>query len=173
MAKFKLMLVAFAVAMFAASRVSLAARGPDCTGGEPGGGPQNAISGTYTMSFIGSLAGFEGDYPIAGSGSVTVDGKGNVTGGVIRCNFHDLEWTSPITGGCYTINTDLTGFMTIRTSENVCERDPGGVDLQLAVSYAGNQFQFSSDASGANSSTGGDFPLSGTANKLVPIIPVP
>jgi len=63
--------------------------------------------------------------------------------------------------------------MAISTDDNdVCDEEPG-VDLQLAISFAGNQFQFSSDASETNSDTGAEIPFSGTANRLTPSLNVP
>jgi hypothetical protein len=168
MLKFRVMLVALAATVFAVGQVGVARAQPNCTNTSPGGGSKAIISGTYTINFLGSEWNDSGDAPLAGSGSVTVDGKGDVTGGVIRCNQFDNEWTSTITGGCYTINRDGTGFMAILTGESdVCDEDPG-VDLQLAVSFAGNQFQFSSDGSKDNSDTGAEDPFAGTANRVTP-----
>ena len=196
MLKLGVMLVALAATVFAVGQVGVA-RAFTCVDSAPGGGSPAIISGTYTINFLGSSRDDSGDSPLAGSGSVTVDGKGDVTGGVIRCNQFDNEWTSPITGGCYTVNTDGTAFMTIQTSTSegssgVCNFEDG-VDLQLAISFAGNQFQFSSDGSGGgeecvstvggeeclqtvmiepldvgNFDTGAEDPFAGTANRLTP-----
>jgi hypothetical protein len=185
MLKFRVMLVALAATVFAVGQVGVA-RAFTCVDSAPGGGSPAIISGTYTINFLGSEYDDSGDAPLAGSGSVTVDGKGDVTGGVIRCNQFDSEWTSPITGGCYTVNTDGTAFMTITTNSEdngVCDF-ADGVDLQLAISFAGNQFQFSSDGSfGSDESvaammiepldvgnfdTGAEDPFAGTANRLTP-----
>jgi hypothetical protein len=173
MLKFRVMLVALAATVFAVGQAGVA-RALDCVDSAPGGGSKAILSGTYTMNFLGGLALVDGDFPTAGSGSVTVDGKGDVTGGVIRCNTEGLEVTSPITGGCYTVNRDGTAFMTISTSSSVCvSAGLDGVDLQLAISFAGNQFQFSSDGSDANFDTGANIPFAGTANRLTPSLNVP
>jgi hypothetical protein len=76
--------------------------------------------------------------------------------------------------------------MTIATNnteeDDICGDFDEGVDLQLAISFAGNQFQFSSDASGSDSvetvmieplddgnfGTGAEIPFAGTANRLTP-----
>jgi hypothetical protein len=174
MLKFRVMLVALAATVFAVGQVGVA-RALNCTNSAPGGGSKAILSGTYTLNFLGSAWDEDGDVPVAGSGSVTLDGKGDVTGGVIRCNFDRDEIISPVTGGCYTVNTDGTAFMTIATGSDVCdeEEEKAGVDLQLAISFAGNQFQFSSDASDTNFNTGADVPFSGTANRLTPSLNVP
>ena len=87
-----------------------------------------------------------------------------MTGGIIRCN-QDGQFNTPITGGCYTINSDGTGFIAITTSLAVCGKYDG-VDLQIAVSQPyGVQFQFSSDGNDVNSETGFHDAFSGTANR--------
>jgi len=164
--------VALAATALAVGQVGVA-RATNCTDrGEFGGGSPAIISGTYTINFLGSESDESGNYPVAGSGSVKVDGKGNVTGGVIRCNYDFAEYTSTIVGGCYTTDTDGTAFMAITTSDEegasgVCNFDDG-VDLQLAISYGGGQFQFSSDGSDDNTDTGYYIPFAGTANRLGP-----
>jgi len=166
MVKFRAMLVALAATAVFAAQVGVA-RATNCGSGTAS---KAILSGTYTLNFLGNNV--TGVSPLAGSGSVTLDGKGDVTGGVIRCNQFsssnpDDENDATITGGCYTINFDGTGFMAITTTDPVCGKDPG-VDLQLAISFAGNQFQFSSDGSEDNSDTGESDPFSGTANRLTP-----
>ena len=174
MIKFRVMLMALAAAVLAVGQVGVARAQLDCVDSAPGGGSKAILSGTYTLNFLGSAWDEDGDVPVAGSGSVTLDGKGDVTGGVIRCNFDRDEIISPVTGGCYTVNRDGTAFMTISTSSSVCvSAGLDGVDLQLAISFAGNQFQFSSDASDTNFNTGADVPFSGTANRLTPSLNVP
>lgn len=163
MSKFKVMLVALAAGVFVAGQVGVAkAATLVCTSGGDDAGPTGQLNGTYNFSFLGSN--IDSNSPLAGSGSVTLDGKGNVTGGVIRCNQAGAENVTPITGGCYTINSDGTGFMAIVTTTLVCGKD-NGVDLQLAVGTAGKQFQFSSDGGIVNSKTGWSDELSGTANR--------
>jgi hypothetical protein len=87
MIKFRVMLMALAAAVLAVGQVGVARAQLDCVDSAPGGGSKAILSGTYTLNFLGSEFDRSGNFPIAGSGSVTVDGKGNVTGGVIRCNF--------------------------------------------------------------------------------------
>ena len=163
MRKFRVMLVALAAtAVIAAGQVGVAQAVLICTGGGDEAGSPATLAGTYTFTFLGNN--INAVSPLAGSGSVTLNGNGKVTGGIIRCNQAGEEWKSPITGGCYTINSDGTGFIAITTSVVVCGKDDG-VDLQIAVSQPyGVQFQFSSDGGIVNSQTGWSDPFSGTAN---------
>ena len=163
MFKFKAMLVAFVAGVFAAGQIGVARATLSCGSGTAS---KKDLKGTYTFNFSGTETEEDGYYPLAASGSVTLDGKGNVTGGVINCNIYEEEYTSTINGGCYTINSDDTGFMTITTTgDDVCDYDTG-VDLQLAISNgSGSQFQFSSDGSDTNFDTGAGDPFTGTANK--------
>ena len=163
MFKFKAMLVAFVAGVFAAGQIGVARATLSCGSGTAS---KKNLKGNYTLNFSGTEYDEDGDYPFAASGSVTLDGKGNVTGGVINCNIYEEEYTSTINGGCYTINSDDTGFMTITTTgDDVCDYDTG-VDLQLAISNgSGSQFQFSSDASYTNFETGEFEVFAGTANR--------
>jgi hypothetical protein len=143
-----------------------------CTNGGDGAGSKAILAGTYTFSFLGNNV--TGVSPLAGSGSVTLNGGGGVLGGVIRCN-QDAEWDSPITGGCYSINSDGTGWLAITTSSVVCGKHDG-VDLQLAIvpfinGLIGSEFQFSSDGNSVNSATGFSDAFSGTAFLQIPIFP--
>ncbi len=163
MRKFRVMLVALAATVvIAAGQVGVAQAVLICTGGGDEAGSPATLAGTYTFSFFG--ANVTNVSPLAASGSVTLNGNGKVTGGVIRCN-QDGQFNSPITFGCYTINSDGTGFMAIMTSALVCGKY-AGVDLDIAVSQPyGIQFQFSSDANDVNSVTGFHDTFSGTANR--------
>jgi hypothetical protein len=179
MLKFRVMLVALAAtAVIAAGQVGVAQASPPppvliCTGGGlvPGddAGSPATLAGTYTFNFLG--ANVTGVPPIAGTGSVTLNGNGKVTGGVIRCNQDNTEWDARITGGCYTINSDGTGFIAIVEQYLFCGTSNGaghfdGVDLQIAVSQPGGvQFHFSSDGNAVNSETGRSDVFSGTANR--------
>jgi hypothetical protein len=168
MFKFRVMLMALAAtAVIAAGQVGVAQASPVpvliCTGGGDKAGSPATLAGTYTFTFSGAHVTTLS--PLAATGSVTLNGNGKVTGGVIRCNQDRQEWDAPITGGCYTINSDGTGFMAITTSAIVCD-ESFGVDLQIAVSQPGGvQFQFSSDGNIVNSPTGFDDAFSGTANR--------
>ncbi len=165
MRKFRVMLVALAATVvIAAGQVGVAQAVllQFCTGGGDEAGSPATLAGTYTFSFFG--ANVTNVSPLAGSGSVTLNGNGKVTGGIIRCN-QDGQINTPITGGCYTINSDGTGFIAITTSLAVCGKYDG-VDLQIAVSQPyGVQFQFSSDGNDVNSETGFHDAFSGTANR--------
>ncbi len=163
MRKFRVMLVALAATVvIAAGQVGVAQAVLICTGGGDEAGSPATLAGTYTFSFFG--ANVTNVSPLAASGSVTLNGNGKVTGGVIRCN-QDGQFNSPITFGCYTINSDGTGFMAIMTSALVCGKY-AGVDLDIAVSQPyGIQFQFSSDANDVNYETGFHDTFSGTANR--------
>jgi hypothetical protein len=162
MFKFKAMLVAFVAGVFAAGQIGVARATLNCGSGTAS---KKNLKGNYTLNFSGTEYDEDGDYPFAASGSVTLDGKGNVTGGVINCNIYEEEYTSIINGGCYTVNSDDTGFMTITTTSDICDWYEG-VDLHLAISNgSGSQFQFSSDGSDTNFETGEFEVFAGTANK--------
>ncbi|MGC2209159.1 MAG: hypothetical protein WA532_03510 [Candidatus Korobacteraceae bacterium] len=165
MFKFRVMLVALAAtAVIAAGQVGVAQASPvlHCTNGGDEAGSPGTLAGTYTFSFFGAYT--TGVPPIAGTGSVTLNGNGKVTGGIIRCNQY-TQYNTPITGGCYTINSDGTGFIAITTALPVCHQFDG-VDLGIAVSQPGGvQFQFSSDGGLVNSDTGYYDVFSGTANR--------
>src|SRR5208282_441237 len=154
MFKFRVMLMALAAtAVIAASQVGVAQAVVVliCADGGNEAGSPATLAGTYTFTFSG--ANVTNATPLAASGSVTLNGNGKVTGGIINCN-QDGQWNTPITGGCYTINSDGTGFIAITTSLAVCGKYDGA-DLQIAVSQPyGVQFQFSSDANDVNSETG-------------------
>ncbi len=178
MLKFRIMLMALAAtAVVAAGQVAVAQAGfPStsltCTNGGDAAGSKAILAGKYTFSFLGNNV--TGVSPLAGSGSVTLNGAGGVTGGVIRCN-QDGQWYSTVCGGCYSINTDGTGWMAIETSSPVCNKHYG-VDLQLAIvpfinGQIGSQFQFSSDGGEINSGTGFSDAFSGTAFLQTPIFP--
>jgi hypothetical protein len=161
MRKFRVMLMALAAtAVIAAGQVGVAQAVLICADGGNEAGSLATLAGTYTFTFLGNN--ITGASPLAGSGSVTLNGNGKVTGGIIRCN-QAGQFTTPITGGCYTINSDGTGFIAITTSELVCGSGYEGVDLDIAVSQPyGVQFQFSSNAD----SLAGFFDVfSGTANR--------
>src|SRR5208283_819290 len=133
MLKFRVMLIALAAtAGFAAGQVGVAQASPvlTCASGDAAGF-KAILAGKYTFSFVGNND--TGTSPLAGSGSVTLNGAGGVTGGIIRCN-QGTEWYSIINGGCYTINSDGTGFMAISTTGEgaVCDKHDG-VDLELAI----------------------------------------
>jgi len=150
MTKFKVMLVALAAtAVVAAGQVGVA-QALNCGSGTAS---KAILSGTFTLNFLGGGVEEDGNDPAAESGSVTVDGKGDVTGGVIRCNIGEAEYVTTISGGCYTINSDGTGFMAITTDDRVCDQR-SGVDLQLAISYAGNQFQFTTQTPARHDASG-------------------
>ena len=172
MLKVRVMLMALAAtAVIAAGQVGVA-QALTCTNGGDAAGSKAILAGKYTFSFLGNNV--TAKSPLAGSGSVTLNGAGGVTGGVIRCN-QDTEWDSPITGGCYSINSDGTGWMAISTTTVVCGKDDG-VDLQLAIvpfinGQIGSQFQFSSDGNDINSNTGFSDAFSGTAFLQTPIFP--
>jgi len=155
MSKFKLMLVALAAGVFVAGQVGVA-KASDCGGGTVSPG---LLTGNYTLSFQGIND--AANSPFAGSGSIHLDGKGNVIAGIINCNFSGTEYHSTISGGCYSINSDGTGFMEIATTEDVVCGKAADVNLQLAIVSGGRQFQFSSDA---DTTTGTNRPFSGTAN---------
>ncbi len=168
MLKVRVMLMALAATVVvAAGQVGVAQAVPVCTNGGDDAGSTAILRGTYTFSFLGNNV--TGVSPLAGSGSVTLNGAGGVVAtGTINCN-HTGQYNTPITGGCYTINSDGTGFMAILTSSPVCNRYDG-VDLQLAIipyinSVIGGEFQFSSNGSNpaVNSLTGYSLPFSGTA----------
>ncbi len=163
MRKFRVMLVALAAtAVIAAGQVGVAQAVLICADGGNEAGSPATLAGTYTFSFFG--ANVTNVTPLAASGSVTLNGNGKVTGGIINCN-QDGQFNTPITGGCYTINSDGTGFIAITTSLAVCGKYDGA-DLQIAVSQPyGVQFQFSSDANDVNSETGLHDTFSGTANR--------
>ena len=165
MRKFRVMLMALAAtAVIAASQVGVAQAVVVliCADGGNEAGSPATLAGTYTFSFFG--ANVTNVTPLAASGSVTLNGNGKVTGGIINCN-QDGQFNTPITGGCYTINSDGTGFIAITTSLAVCGKYDGA-DLQIAVSQPyGVQFQFSSDANDVNSETGLHDTFSGTANR--------
>ena len=162
MFKFKVMLVAFVAGVFAAGQIGVARATLSCGSGTAS---KKNLKGNYTLNFTGNEYDEDGDDPLAASGSVTLDGKGNVTSGVINCNQYEEEYTSIINGGCYTVNSDDTGFMTITTTSDICDWYEG-VDLHLAISNgSGSQFQFSSDGSDTNFDTGAGDPFTGTANK--------
>ena len=174
MLKFRVMLMAVAATtVIAAGQVGVAqASVLTCTNGGDAAGSKAILTGKYTFSFLGNNV--TAKTPLAGSGAVTLNGAGVVTGGIIRCN-QDTEWDTPITGGCYTINSDGTGFLAITTNSPVCNKDDG-VDLQLAIvpfinSQIGSQFQFSTDGGEINSATGFSDAFSGTAFLQTPIFP--
>ncbi len=173
MLKFRIMLMALAAtAVIAAGQVGVAQAVLFCTNGGDNAGSKAILAGKYTFSFLGNNV--TGVSPLAGSGSVTLNGAGGVTGGVIRCN-QDGQWTAPIDGGCYTINSDGTGLLAISTTSPVCNKHYG-VDLQLAIvpfinSQIGSQFQFSTDGNNINSATGFSDAFSGTAFLQTPIFP--
>jgi len=163
-----------ATAVLAAGQVGVAHASPvlTCTNGGDAAGSKAILAGKYTFSFLGNNV--TGVSPLAGSGSVTLNGAGGVLGGVIRCN-QDTEWDSPINGGCYSINSDGTGWLAITTSSLVCGKHDG-VDLQLAIvpfinGLIGSEFQFSSDGNSVNSATGFSDAFSGTAFLQIPIFP--
>jgi hypothetical protein len=168
------MLIALAAtAVVAAGQVGVAQAGVlTCTNGGDAAGSKAILAGKFTFSFLGNNV--TGVSPLAGSGSVTLNGAGGVLGGVIRCN-QDGQWNTPIAGGCYSINSDGTGWLAILTSSLVCNRHYG-VDLQLAIvpfinSQIGSQFQFSSDGGDINSDLGFSDAFSGTAFLQTPIFP--
>ncbi len=177
MLKFRFMLIALAAtAVVAAGQVGVAQakRILICTNGGDAAGSKAILAGKYTFSFLGNNV--TGVSPLAGSGSVTLNGAGGVTGGIIRCN-QDTEWDSPIDAGCYTINSDGTGFLAISTSSSVCGKDDG-VDLQLAIvpfinGLIGGEFQFSSDGNSVNFTTGFSDAFSGIAFLQIPVFPLP
>ena len=172
MLKFRVMLMAFAAtAVIAAGQVGVAHAVLNCTNGGDAAGSKAILTGTYTFSFLGNNV--TGVSPLAGSGSVTLNGAGGVTGGISRCN-QDGQWFSPITGGCYSIDSDGTGLLAITTNLAVVCGKHEGVDLDLAIvpfinGQIGGQFQFSSDASGFNSLTGFSDAFSGTAFLVIPV----
>ena len=174
MLKFRGMLMALAAtAVVTAGQVAQAGASVlICSDGGDGAGSKAILTGKYTFSFLGNNV--TAKTPLAGSGAVTLNGAGGVTGGIIRCN-QDTEWDTPITGGCYTINSDGTGFLAITTNSPVCNKDDG-VDLDLAIvpfinGQIGSQFQFSSDGGEINSGTGFSDAFSGTAFLQTPIFP--
>ena len=173
MLKLRVMLMALAAtAVIAAGQVGVAQAVLVCKNSGDAAGSKAILAGKYTFSFLGNNV--TGVSPLAGSGSVTLNGAGGVLGGVIRCN-QDTEWTSTITGGCYSINSDGTGWLAITTDFQVCGKHDG-VDLQLAIvpfidGQIGAQFQFSSDGNEVNSNTGFSDPFSGTAFVQTPIFP--
>jgi hypothetical protein len=93
-----------------------------------------------------------------------LDGHGKVTGGRINCNYGQTEWASTIVSGCYSVNNDYTGFMSVTTSgQRVCDGD-NGLDLRLGIQSGGKAASFSSDGSSVNYITGYYFPFSGVMN---------
>ncbi len=165
MFKFRVMLMALAAtAVIAAGQVGVAQAVLICADGGNQAGSPATLAGTYTFTFSGANV-LTNVSPLAASGSVTLNGNGRVTGGIINCN-QAGQFNTPITGGCYTINSDGPGFIAITTSLAVCGQYVG-VDLQIAISQPyGVQFQFSSDANDVNSETGFHDAFSGTANRL-------
>lgn len=143
-----------------ASAAGLAYAVPTC----PTGTSNNLLSGTYTFNFFGSQF-YDPSHPVAGSGSFTVDGAGHVkAAGKINCNTEG-EFTSSITGGCYAVFADGTGFMSLATNPKVCSTPyDSGVDLQLSVTST--QVLFASDGSNTNFSTGASVPFAGAANRV-------
>jgi len=98
-----------ATAVVVAGQVGVAQANPPpltCTNGGNAAGSKAILTGNYTFSFLGDNV--TAKTPLAGSGSVTLNGAGGVTGGIIHCN-QDGQYDTPITGGCYTINSDGTG----------------------------------------------------------------
>ncbi len=176
MLKFRVMLMAFAATVVVAAGqvgVTQASPAPICVSPLGNGAGSKAIlTGTYTFSFLGNNV--TGVSPLAGSGSVTLNGAGGVTGGIIRCN-QDGEYVTPIIGGCYSINSDGTGWLAIQAPGEVCGKD-ANVDLEIAIvpfinGQIGGQFQFSSDGGDSNSATGFSDAFSGTAFLQTPIFP--
>jgi len=85
MLKFRVMLMALATtAVVAAGQVGVAQALVTCTNGGDAAGSKAILTGKYTFSFLGNNV--TGVSPLAGSGSVPLNGAGVVTGGIIRCD---------------------------------------------------------------------------------------
>ncbi len=129
------------------------------------------IRGTYNFALGGNIANDAANGPVAGTGYFSVDGNGNVISGFILLNCQGENTGVFATGGCYSINGDGTGFMSLALSGSVCSFSSGppfstdsGVDLDLAVNA--NTVSFSSDASDRNFNTGALIPFTGVANQF-------
>ena len=118
------------------------------------------ITGPYKFTFAGSQYTDAGN-PIIGTGTFVSDGNGNITGGTLNLNCDTSQATYTVTAGCYSLNTDGTGFMSLALSDYFCGIFDVGVDLDLAVNSLG--VLFASDASDLNFDSGENVPFSGTA----------
>jgi len=117
------------------------------------------ITGPYKFTFAGSQYHDPGN-PVVGTGTFVSDGHGNITGGTLNLNCFVFQSTT-VVGGCYSLNADGTGFMSLALSDYFCTLFDQGVDLDLAVNSLG--VLFASDASDLNFDSGEYIPFSGTA----------
>jgi len=114
----------------------------------PGGGFSNSnLNGTYVFSITGGDSNF--DF-MTTAGTLTADGKGNITGGTLDINdsgFSGPLTNNPITAGSYNVTADGRGTATLATST------PFGstikVDFVLATSSHGLITQFDGNATGS------------------------
>lgn len=149
----------FAVAMLIAT-AALAGTLPK------GNGKPTLLFGTYGFNFNGGESD-DATFRASGSGSITFDGGGNVTGGIIHCNNLGREVDSTILGGSYSVNRDGTGYVTVdvSSSEKICGEDKG-LDLTVSVVSGGTKFLFASDGSDNFYGTGKAIPFAGEADRL-------
>jgi len=136
----------------------------------PSGNNKSAIgrvSGPYNFNYAGTIAQHAGNEPVAGTGSFVADGKGNITGGTFNMNCEGFEFKDTVAGGCYSINQDGTGFISLVFSGPVpCffGSNSAGVDLDIIVNSTGSEISFAGDASDRNFFTGLAIPFSGVAS---------
>ncbi len=145
----------------------LAATAAMATGVLPPGNRNPALlNGTFGFSFNG---GYFSDSTVraSGAGTITFDGRGNVVGGIIKCDIYGGQWNSAITGGSYSVNLDGSGYVTIDTAHsgpndaNVCNAFNAGVDLFISVVSGGTKIHFATDGSNNFHGTGEFVPFNG------------
>jgi len=146
-----------AAVVFWASAIGLA-QAVTCPPGTKDAAPR--ITGPYKFTFAGSQY-YDPGNPVVGTGTFISDGHGNITRGTLNLNCFVYQSTVTITGGCYSLNADGTGFMSLALSDYFCTLFDLGVDLDLAVNNLG--ILFASDASDLNFVTGEYIPFSGAA----------
>ena len=143
----------------------------------PGNRSPGLANGTYGFNFNGGVT-TDTSSRASGSGTITFDGEGDVTGGIIHCDKGANEQNSAITGGSYSLNNDGSGYVTINTatsgpnSDPVCaEANPSpqyGVDLFIAVTGSGKKIHFATDGSSNFYTTGKYIPFNGEMDALYP-----
>ncbi len=132
----------------------------------PGSRNPAILNGTFVFSFLGGYDVQDEGHTKAGTGSITFDGRGNISGGVIHCNDNQTEYNSTITGGKYSVNLDGTGFAAVVTATKVCDGDGNGIDLQLTVGAGGSRLRFATDASDLNTDDGQKIVIAGEGEPL-------
>lgn len=160
------------IAAIAGVRVANAAVGAACPSPASGNIPVGVsaklgsiVKGTYALNFSGGDLTQAAGYHVVGTGTLTFNGAGLITGGTISFNYDGLaygETVIPITGGVYEVNADGSGVMSISAGASTSFFGNSGVDLTFVATP--NQVLFATDGSNPPICfvTGQSFPFYGT-----------